>query len=195
MSLNTDKRKINYLIACGYCLVVIIILFNYLRTPRKNKNYREGTRASHQTQELNQENNELEKQLKEQKRMNDEMREMLIDINKAKQVNSVKNYEVLKKEELQPVVVAKNPNKPIKNINPKSYELPDISSDVGKKFKDSPAYPFEENKNPFAVSEAVSETINNEDGLSFHGQNVICNPIVPYMFSSSNSDFNLISNY
>ena len=28
MSVTTDKRKVNYIIACGYCLFVIIILFN-----------------------------------------------------------------------------------------------------------------------------------------------------------------------
>ena len=196
MSVTTDKRKVNYIIACGYCLVVIIILFNYLRTPRKTA-FREGTRAAHPNQALDLANKELENQLNEQKRMNKEMREMLIDIHKTGVTASqqpTSNY-VSNNNAPTPATSQNIINKPLTDINIKSYDLPEIDSEIGVKFKKDPVYPFEANKNPFAISEGTAENIDTEDGLSFHGQTVVCNPILPYMFSSSNSDFKLISNY
>ena len=42
-----DKKKTNFIIACGYCLVVIVILINYLTTPSNKKPYRDGTKPAH----------------------------------------------------------------------------------------------------------------------------------------------------
>ena len=199
MSINTDKRKVNYLIACGYCLVILIILFNYLRTPRKGS-FREGTRPSHSDQAIDNANQELENQLKEQKRMNKEMREMLLDINNTRSVNNNNNNNSTSLKQnstnFSPDTNSINDSiKQVKEINVKSYDLPDLSPDINIKFVNKKTYPFEVDKNPFALSEAITETIDDDDNLSFHGHTVICNPILPYMFSSSNSDFKLISNY
>ncbi|MBP5469242.1 MAG: hypothetical protein J6Z11_08370 [Candidatus Riflebacteria bacterium] len=198
MSLTTDKRKINYFIACGYCLVILIILFNYLRTPRK-ASFREGTRAAHSNNALNEANKELENQLNEQKRMNKEMREMLIDIHNTQSTQNTLSTQSVNKNTNQLTSTSNKSNEvlsqTVKDINTKSYELPQLSSDISNKFVNKGSYPFEVDKNPFALSEGITETIDNEDNLSFHGHTVICNPILPYMFSSSNSDFKLISNY
>ena len=198
MSLTTDKRKINYFIACGYCLVILIILFNYLRTPRKTA-FREGTRAAHSNNALNEANKELENQLNEQKRMNKEMREMLLDIHNTQSTQNNKSIQTANKN-TNPLPSSSNKinevsPQTVKEINTKSYELPQLSSDISNKFVNKGTYPFEVDKNPFALSEGITETIDNEDNLSFHGHTVVCNPILPYMFSSSNSDFKLISNY
>lgn len=198
MSLTTDKRKINYFIACGYCLVILIILFNYLRTPRKTS-FREGTRAAHSDNTSNEANKELENQLNEQKRMNKEMREMLLDIHNTQSTRNDKSFSSTKTEVSFSSTPSNknidNPPQSVKEINTKSYELPQLSSGISNKFINKGIYPFEVDKNPFALSEGITETIDNEDNLSFHGHTVICNPILPYMFSSSNSDFKLISNY
>ena len=198
MSLTTDKRKINYFIACGYCLVILIILFNYLRTPRKTS-FREGTRAAHSDIASNEANKELEDQLKEQKRMNKEMREMLLDIHNTQSTQNNKSFPSTKTNTSFSSTPSNknndNPPQTVKEINTKSFELPQLSSGINNKFINKDIYPFEVDKNPFAPSEGITETIDNEDNLSFPGHTVICNPILPYMFSSSNSDFKLISNY
>ena len=159
MSLTTDKRKINYFIACGYCLVILIILFNYLRTPRKTS-FREGTRAAHSDNTSNEANKELENQLNEQKRMNKEMREMLLDIHNTQSTRNDKSFSSTKTEVSFSSTPSNknidNPPQSVKEINTKSYELPQLSSGISNKFINKGIYPFEVDKNPFAISEGSS---------------------------------------
>ncbi len=201
MSVTTDKRKVNFIIACGYCLFVIIILFNYLTKTSKRSTYREGTRRAHENSELYTAGNDLENQLKEQKRMNKEMREMLIDIQNAKNniVPVSNNTVTTPSQAYSPTPANKSENfaKKVK-INPldiNSNALPEIDSELDKKFKKNIACPFNLDRNPFASSEVVSEVTEVDENISFPGHSVICNPILPYVFSSSNSNYRVISNY
>ena len=201
MSVTTDKRKVNFIIACGYCLFVIIILFNYLTKTSKRSSYREGTRRAHDIQEPYGNGSELEDQLKEQKRMNKEMREMLIDIQNAKNNNAAAsgNKTVVSSNPSIPVQTsfAENNTKPL-TVKPLDFSpsaIPEIDSDIEQKFKKNIVCPFNLDRNPFASPEAGTEVADVDENISFPGHSVICNPILPYVFSSSNSDYRVISNY
>ena len=208
MSVTTDKRKVNFIIACGYCLFVIIILFNYLTKPSKRSSYREGTRRAHDIQEPYGNGSELEDQLKEQKRMNKEMREMLIDIQNAK------NNSAITANNSKGIVSGKSasveiPSTPVPSssvygstkavtlrpLDVSSAALPEIDSEIENKFKKNIVCPFNLDRNPFASPEAGTEVADVDENISFPGHSVICNPILPYVFSSSNSDYRVISNY
>ena len=195
MSVTTDKRKVNFIIACGYCLFVIIILFNYLTKTPKRSTYREGTRKAHEDSEIYTAGNDLENQLNEQKRMNKEMREMLIDIQNAKvntqagYSNSIGVFQESKKEEKSVKPIFQKP------IEFNTVNLPELSSEIDGKFKKNAPCPFNLDRNPFASPEAVAEVAADDENISFPGHSVICNPILPYVFSSSNSDYRVISNY
>ena len=201
MSVTTDKRKVNFIIACGYCLFVIIILFNYLTKTSKRSSYREGTRRAHDVQEPYGNGSELEDQLKEQKRMNKEMREMLIDIQNAKNNNAAAtgNKTVIPSTSPIPVqtTFAENNTRSL-TVKPLDFSpsvIPEIDSDIEQKFKKNIVCPFNLDRNPFASPEAGTEVADVDENISFPGHSVICNPILPYVFSSSNSDYRVISNY
>ena len=207
MSITTDKRKVNFIIACGYCLFVIIILFNYLTKAPKRSTYREGTRRAHDTSEPYVTGSELEDQLKEQKRMNKEMREMLIDIQNAKNNNNftaAQNTTVASKDNSATVptpqsveIVEKKNSKSaiVKPVELESPKLPEINSAIDGKFKKNVTCPFNLDRNPFASPEVVTAVSDVDENMSFPGHSVICNPILPYVFSSSNSEYRIISNY
>ena len=201
MSVTTDKRKVNYIIACGYCLFVIIILFNYLTKTSKRSSYREGTRRAHDIQEPYENGSELEDQLKEQKRMNKEMREMLIDIQNAKSNNNVvssnKAVGSVQASISTQIGLTEKTNKPVtlRPLDINSSALPNIDSEIEKKFKKNIVCPFNLDRNPFASPEAGTEIADVDENISFPGHSVICNPILPYVISSSNSDYRVISNY
>ena len=196
MSVTTDKRKVNFIIACGYCLFVIVILFNYLTKTTKRTTYREGTRRAHDTSEVYTAGNDLENQLNEQKRVNKEMREMLIDIQNAK-VNNQSGGLNNTIGVMQASPKVESSVKPIfqKPVDIKTVSLPELNSDIDGKFKKNRVCPFNLERNPFASPEAVSEVSADDENISFPGHSVICNPILPYVFSSSNSDYRVISNY
>ena len=197
MSVTTDKRKVNYFIACGYCLVVVIILFNYLRTPHNSKgSYRDGTRAAHPNQAaVDMANKELEDQLNEQKRMNKEMREMILDI----QNNTTSNVDANNGNtsiNTGKTIDSKANKKPSAPKELQVVDLPILNSNISDKFKKDKEFPFDSEKNIFAHPEVYSETDEHiDESLNFPGQTVICNPVLPYIISSSNSEFSLISNY
>ncbi len=188
MSTFTNKRKINFIIAIGYCFVVIVILFNYLSKSSRRTTYREGTRRAHEEQQIN---NELENQLNEQKRMNKEMREMLIDIQNAKNEKPSNKNEVKNNYKQSNKTVVKKAT-PL-DIN--NYTIPKLDPKVEEKFKKNTLCPFNLDRNPFTSPIPVTEVSVTEESVNFPGQSVICNPILPFIFSSSNSDFQLISNY
>lgn len=202
MSVTTDKRKVNFIIACGYCLFVIIILFNYLTKTSKRSTYREGTRRAHDNSESYTAGNDLENQLNEQKRMNKEMREMLIDIQNAKSNNKfvTSNSNPVGSSNTSGSVSSIAMENTFKTIAPQeldanSASLPEIDSGIENKFKKNIVCPFNLDRNPFASPEAGTVVADVDENISFPGHSVICNPILPYVFSSSNSDYRVISNY
>ena len=202
MSVTTDKRKVNFIIACGYCLFVIIILFNYLTKTSKRSTYREGTRRAHENSELYTAGNDLENQLNEQKRMNKEMREMLIDIQNAKSNNKfvTSNSNPVGSSNTPGSVSSIARENTFKTIAPQeldanSASLPEIDSGIENKFKTNIVCPFNLDRNPFAYPEAGTVVADVDENISFPGHSVIGNPILPYVFSSSNSDYRVISNY
>ncbi len=201
MSITTDKRKVNFIIACGYCLFVIVILFNYLTKTSKRSSYREGTRKAHENAEVYTAGNDLENQLNEQKRMNKEMREMLIDIQNAKNNNAIatNNKKAVPSNTSIPIPNTSQNNTQkaltVKPLEFSSASLPEIDLDIENRFKKNLVCPFNLDRNPFASPEAGTEVADVDDNINFPGHSVICNPILPYVFSSSNSDYRVISNY
>lgn len=188
-----DKKKTNFIIACGYCLVVIVILINYLTTPSNKKPYRDGTKPAHlKNSALDKAGNDLESQLNETKRMNREMREMLLDIQNAKSTNNRVNVasknnasKATSREALRPV--------PVLDMN--SITLPELNSKIDEKFKTTDACPYIIGRNPFASPVVVTDVSDTEEPITFPGHAVISNPKLPYVFSGSNSSLRIISNY
>ncbi len=190
-----NKKTANFIIACGYCLVVVVILINYLIKPPTKNQFREGTRPAHQKNAaLDKAGNDLESQLNETKRMNREMREMLLDIQNAKSANNRTKTASLRntsstantpREALRPV--------PVLDMN--SIKLPELNSKIDEKFKTNETCPYIIGRNPFASPVVVTDVSDTEEPITFPGHAVISNPKLPYVFSGSNSNLRIISNY
>ena len=182
-----DKKKSNFIIACGYCLVVVVILINYLGKTSKRSGLRDGVRPTVYDPAYEKINDDLAIQLKEQKRMNKEMREMILDIQSA----SPEGSSASKKGK----ALSKAPQKIVPIIDMKSMTLPELSPRLETKFKTDVVYPVDFGRNPF-TSQTVAATTNEEDEeVNFPGHAVICNPRLPYVFTGVNSNMKVISNY
>lgn len=188
-----DKKKTNFIIACGYCLVVIVILINYLTTPSNKKQYRDGTKPAHLNSALDKAGNDLESQLNETKRMNREMREMLLDIQNAKSSNNRGN--VVSKNTAAGKSISRVDLKPVPVLDMNSITLPELSPKIDEKFKTTEACPYIIGRNPFASPVVVTDVSATEEPVTFPGHAVISNPKLPYVFSGSNSSLRIISNY
>lgn len=185
-----DKRKSNMIIAIGYCLLVIVLLINYFAKTSSNSNkisYREFAKAPNGMRPAiaDKVSPDLEAQLKEQKRMNKEMREMIIGMQNASNgsVNGKNGREKL--PEVTPV------------IDMNSMTLPELSDKIDSKFHLNATCPFELGRNPFAPIAAmfVDEKATEEEIPDFPGHAVVCNPRLPFVFTGVDSDLKVISNY
>jgi len=172
--MKPDKRTSNLFIAGGYCLVAIIILLNYLgQAEVKDKTaVKSGDPHSAPVDE-----SALSRQLKEEKRVNMEMREMLT--------------------RLQGLI--SDPNRlPVQRsgVNPPSthgrYDIPELNSDLleAERPRNNPFIP---GKNPFAMAtktEAEVKVDNRELSSSLR-----CDPRLPFIIRGSGLRSGFISNF
>ena len=176
MPVKSDKRTSNLFIAGGYCLVAIIILFNYLgQTDSKDK-----TRVAQTSSEAASpiDRDSISRQLEEEKRLNLEMREIIRRLQGA-----IKD----------PAAVA---------AIPAGQQLPAESSMVIPELKDElidgafkrASNPFIPGKNPFAAPRSEVSTTEDSDSFS-QFSNIQCNSKMPFVFAASSSTSGYFSNH
>lgn len=175
MPVKSDKRTSNLFIAGGYCLVAIIILFNYLgQTDSKDR-----VRPVQPTSEAPAApgSDSISRQLEEEKRLNLEMRDIIRRLQGA-----IKD----------PAAVSAMPE----NEQPtaeNSLVIPELKDDLGGSFK-KVSNPFIPGKNPFAAPRSEMATTENAESFS-QFSNVQCNSKMPFVFSASNSTSGYFSNH
>lgn len=171
--MKPDKRTSNLFIAGGYCLVAIIILLNYLSQAeiKEKASVKAGEQHSAPVDE-----SALARQLKEEKRVNMEMREMLTRLQglisepgrAAYQQNEASVFQAQGK-----------------------YEIPEINYDLLEADKPR-SNPFIPGKNPFAAPTRKAETTVVSQGL---GTNLRSDPRLPYIISGSGLRSAFLSNF
>jgi len=172
--MKADKRTSNLFIAGGYCLVAIIILLNYLgQAEVKDKTtVRSGDQNAAPVDE-----SALSRQLREEKRVNMEMREMLTRLQ-----GLISNPDKLALQ--QPGAHA-----------PQAagrYEIPEINYDLLETERPR-SNPFIPGKNPFAMAtktEAEAKVDNRGLGASLR-----CDPRLPFVVRGSGVRSGFISNF
>ena len=176
MPKKINKKTSNLIIAIGYCLVAVIILFNYLGGSRSNRinliaeKYRK-------TPIQNESVDFLKKQLSEEKRVNKEMRDILRSCQDALNKPGAK---------AKPTTIAT----PYKLNDP----LPSLKTDhlhIGVKSK----FPFKKGRNPFLPlkNKIVITPSKNNDALGS-----CCfksDPTLPFFITGTGMDIKLSGNF
>lgn len=172
--MRTDKKTSNLFIAGGYCLVAVIILLNYLGQSGVKEKVIARTaditvaRADEGT---------LARQLKEEKRVNLEMREMLT---RLQGLLSDPQRMILD----QPVASTQQTGG--------RYEIPALNYELLNTTRPK-TNPFIPGKNPFAaVNRKEVATMVANRGL---GAALRCDPNLPYIISGSGAHSRFISNF
>ncbi len=176
MPVKSDKRTSNLFIAGGYCLVAVIILFNYLgQTDSKDK-----TRAAQFSSEpvVTVDKDAVSRQLEEEKRLNLEMREIIRRLQGA-----IKD----------PTAVAASPADQ-QTQTEGSMVIPELKNELIDGAFKKVSNPFIPGKNPFAAPR--SEMVMAEDSDSFSQfSNIQCNSKMPFVFAASSSTSGYFSNH
>ncbi len=177
MPLKSDKRTSNLFIAGGYCLVAIIILFNYLgQTDSKDK-----TRTAQSSFESSSPGNtdSISRQLEEEKRLNLEMREIIRRLQGSIKDPAAAQATIAADQQMQ----AEG-----------SVVIPELKNDlIDGSFK-KVSNPFIPGKNPFAAPRSEMATAEDADSFS-QFSNIQCNSKMPFVFSASNSTSGYFSNH
>lgn len=176
MLVNSDKRTSNLFIAGGYCLVAIIILFNYLGQTDSKDRSRPAQPVAESASAAS--SDSIARQLEEEKRLNLEMREIIRRLQGA-----IKD----------PTGIATLPADQ-QDLPENSMVIPELKNDlIDGSFK-KVSNPFIPGKNPFAAPR--SEMVTAEDADSFSQfSNIQCNSKMPFVFSASNSTSGYFSNH
>lgn len=172
--MRTDKKTSNLFIAGGYCLVAIIILLNYLGQAevKEKASVKTAAKTVEQVGE-----SALAHQLKEEKRVNLEMREMLTHLQGLLSVSR----HALANQALPATKQAQG-----------RYEIPDLNYELLDAVRPK-TNPFIPGKNPFAAANRkdVEKVVANR-GL---GSTLRCDPSLPFIISGSGPHSRFISNF
>ena len=171
--MRPDKRTSNLFIAGGYCLVAIIILLNYLGQAeiKDKKTARPGELNSSPLDE-----SAIARQLKEEKRVNTEMREMLTRLQS----------------------LLSDPQRAVMKHSPAAvpaqgrYEIPEINYDLLDASRPR-TNPFIPGKNPY--SSPTRRESNAAVGKRGLGSNLRCDPRLPFVISGSGLRSAFIANF
>ncbi|MEW6709576.1 MAG: hypothetical protein AB1403_07090 [Candidatus Riflebacteria bacterium] len=172
MAKTTDKRTSNLIIAGGYCLVAIIILFNYLGQTSRARlavSIPEGVTAAQSSDIQN-----LRKQLEEEKKVNSEMRNILRQIQQNGVVSS----------EISPAVAYRG------SIEDLSKSLPDLKTELLENAVTPRPNPFNPVKNPYAPirkKEDPVKVVTTNSGFPF-ARSLKCDPHLSFFISGANSE-------
>ncbi len=168
MAKRTDKRTSNLIIAGGYCLVAVIILFNYLGQTSRTRTTGQIVSVVPATSEGN-DLQSLKKQLEEEKKVNSEMRSLLRQIQKTGNILSA--------------------TKPGAHhvIQDLEKSLPELNTELLQMALKPRQNPFTPGKNPYAPirkTENIQKPVSS--GFPF-ARSLKCDPRLPYIFSGANS--------
>lgn len=175
MAKRTDKRTSNLIIAGGYCLVAIIILFNYLgQTSRSRISVPSVPVVSSDLEGKDMQS--LKKQLEEEKKVNSEMRSLLRQIQKTGSI-------------------AVRPSQQFSgSVEELSNSIPELNLALLKNALRPRQNPFTPGKNPYAPIRKVEETGKSlSSGFPF-ARSLKCDPRLPYLISGANSNSVFLGN-
>lgn len=172
--MRADKRTSNLFIAGGYCLVAIIILLNYLG----QANVKDKVMVKPAESDVSAvDDSVLARQLKEEKRVNLEMREMLTRLQGA--ISDPQRVSLQQPLQVTPSAAGK-------------YDIPDINYDLLDATRPR-SNPFIPGKNPFAAPtrEEAAPAVANK-GLE---STLRCDPRLPFVISGASSRSGFFSNF
>ncbi len=180
-----DKRTSNFVIACGYALVAVIILFNYLG---KDLFPQKGALPPAKLPVISRTNTApglemLSRQLSEEKQINSEMRELLRNMQTAMGDSDHQN--------------GRFQTSPPQNSSMKLEfpAIPDIRPDIFTELNKPRSNPFSPGKNPFfSSSDKVSKArqVFVEGNLA---RSLKCHPKLPFLISGANKKNSFMANY
>lgn len=181
--MKTDKKTSNLFIAGGYCLVAVIILFNYLgQAVSKERTIpsRSAVETTDQAPAQLASMDALTRQLDEEKRVNLEMREMLKmmqsalgDGNFSPQTEAIYNADQLDN----------------------SFEIPDIRFNLAENMVKVKTNPFIPGKNPFAPKAKIEDVGGNTVLDAAFMRALRCDPRLPFFISGANTRSGYFANF
>jgi hypothetical protein len=181
--MKTDKRTSNLFIAGGYCLVAVIILFNYLgqAVSRERTSAHPAPYVDPQIYQPSQgSENVLARQLDEEKRVNLEMREML-----SRMQSAIGDRRIGAATDALPAIPE----------TVSTLDIPDIHVDFTEKAEQKSTNPFIPGKNPFAPAIRNEDTTANTILDPQMIQALRSDPKLPFYISGANSGFGFYSNF
>ncbi len=177
MTVKTDRRTSNLFIAGGYCLVAIIILFNYLGQSDSKDRTRAAVASagSSDAAQPGKNDDSLARQLEEEKRLNLEMRDIIKRLQGAIS---------------DPSATASSQQHA---HGPGDFSIPRLRDDlIDNAFKNS-ANPFIPGKNPFAAARPNTDSAAEMAPVT-QFSTMQCDPRLPFIFSGSNTSSGYFSN-
>ncbi len=181
--MKTDKKNSNLFIAGGYCLVAVVILFNYLgASVTRERILPERSTQNADVKAVVQPGNldALTRQLDEEKRVNLEMREMLKMMQSAIGENRSGGAEAIS------YAAADSGN---------SFEIPDIRFNLAEDILRERSNPFIPGKNPFAPT-TKSEDLQRGPMLdSSMAKALRGDSRLPFFISGANSKSGYFANF
>lgn len=179
MPVKSDKRTSNLFIAGGYCLVAVIILFNYLGQSETKDRARSTVIPAAQTETpVVKSSDSFARQLEEERRLNLEMREIIRRLQGAVGAGESVDAEVVREPE------SRNGDVSIPQLNNQLIE------DAFSKHSN----PFIPGKNPFAApSPAKNQVTQAKPGEHF--LSLKCDPRLPFVFTGANTRSEYFSNF
>ncbi len=176
-----NSKNSNLIIGIGYCLVAVIILFNYLsssRTPERIAKIAKKYSSNPQESKIDGNFDYLKKQLEEEKKLNREMRDF------------IKTY--------QNVMASGDFNKVNQRVNNSMFSLGDNLPHL-KEFEISfekpiSMIPFEMEKNPFSPLRMRKGADKVLPGSFPLANTLKCDPIVPFLIGGAGSDVRVAGN-
>ncbi len=177
MAVKSDKRTSNLFIAGGYCLVAVIILFNYLgQTDSKDRVRANVITASSGEPSTVAKPDDFSRQLEEERRLNQEMRDIIRRLQ-----SSGGNVPVA-------------PGETVPVVDPgKDFTLPELDHALIESAIKEHSNPFIPGKNPFAAPSKVKQVAEAKSGEQFNSLH--CDPKLPFIFFGANTRVEFNSNF
>lgn len=188
MAVKTDKRASNLFIAGGYCLVAIIILFNYLgQSDSKDREKVESITVATQGASSQIGADALSSQLEEEKRINLEMREMIRRLQGAIGNQTVPLETAGAVEPVEPVEIAA--------VAQSIFQIPEIKQHIIEDFAKKRSNPFIPGKNPFVAARSSEDpaSVGALDNALL--PSLQCDPRLPFVITGANSKSGYFANF
>lgn len=178
MAGKIDKRRSNFIIAAGYCLVAVIILFNYLgQSSLKSKGKAFSPPVATEAGSASVvPDSDIHHQLEEQKRVNQEMREMLRRLQEGYKGRKTPGA------------------KAVASVFTKDFEIPELDEAMLKSLMTKHANPFIKGRNPFLPSQHQKPALESEI-LAGAFKPLKADANLPFIISGANTAASFVANY